>query len=269
MRRSLFAATTVAALFGAAAGSPAAAQGANLPPSVELRVPKAPTIAIGAEGSFLVYELHVTNLGAQPLTLSRVEVSTVAAPSRSLLTLSDSGLTHSIARPGLSAAPAERNRIDGGLRAIVFIWVPIPGTAMPGAIRNIVSFERRGEGTSTTTAIVGTTIPVATDAPLIGPPLRGGPWLAANGPSNTSGHRRALIALGGTPDIAQRFAIDWVKVDDSSSTHHGDPANNANYYAEGNEALAVADGRVVETKDSIPETSLASTHAPCQSPSRP
>lgn len=253
MRRSLFAATTVAALFGAAAGSPAAAQGANLPPSVELRVPKAPTIAIGAEGSFLVYELHVTNLGAQPLTLSRVEVSTVAAPSRSLLTLSDSGLTHSIARPGLSAAPAERNRIDGGLRAIVFIWVPIPGTAMPGAIRNIVSFERRGEGTSTTTAIVGTTIPVATDAPLIGPPLRGGPWLAANGPSNTSGHRRALIALGGTPDIAQRFAIDWVKVDDSSSTHHGDPANNANYYAEGNEALAVADGRVVETKDSIPE----------------
>jgi hypothetical protein len=30
----------------------------------------------------------------------------------------------------------------------------------------------------------------------LGPPLRGGPWLAANGPGNDSGHRRTQIPLG-------------------------------------------------------------------------
>ena len=88
---------------------------------------------------------------------------------------------------------------------------------------------------------------------VIGPPLRGGPWLAANGPSNVSHHRRALIPIAGTPAIAQRFAIDYVKIDDHDRTFHGDSLKNASYYAEGNDALAVADGRVVAVKDGIPE----------------
>ena len=37
----------------------------------------------------------------------------------------------------------------------------------------------------------------------------------------------------------------------ASTTHHGDSLSNASYYAEGNDALAVADGRVTE-KDIIP-----------------
>ena len=96
-------------------------------------------------------------------------------------------------------------------------------------------------------------MPVVRRGPTIGPPLRGGPWVAVNGPSNTSGHRRALIAVNGSPSIAQRFAIDWVKIDDANSTSHGDKRVNDSYYAEGNDALAVADGRVVEVKDGIPE----------------
>ena len=42
-------------------------------------------------------------------------------------------------------------------------------------------------------------------------------------------------------------------VDESGRTHSGDPANNANYGAQGKDAIAVADGIVVATKDSIPE----------------
>jgi hypothetical protein len=96
-------------------------------------------------------------------------------------------------------------------------------------------------------------VPVAPEAAPIGPPLRGGPWLTANGPANETGHRRALIPIGGTPSIAQRFAIDYVKVGDDFRTWKGDQLKNESYYAYGNDALAVADGIVVEVKDGIPQ----------------
>ena len=55
--------------------SSANAQGAALPPFLELRVPKPPTIASGDGGAFLAFEMHVTNFATQPMTLKRVEVS--------------------------------------------------------------------------------------------------------------------------------------------------------------------------------------------------
>jgi hypothetical protein len=95
--------------------------------------------------------------------------------------------------------------------------------------------------------------PVSRDVVVVGPPLHGGDWLVGNGPSNESGHRRALIPIGAMPVIAQRFAFDYVRVDTAGRSFSGDRLRNASYYAEGNEAIAVADGIVVETKDSIPE----------------
>jgi murein DD-endopeptidase MepM/ murein hydrolase activator NlpD len=74
-----------------------------------------------------------------------------------------------------------------------------------------------------------------------------------NGPSNTSGHRRALIPLGGRPEIAQRFAIDWAKVGPSGQRFDGDAKNNASYFAYGSDILSVADGVVTSIKDGIPQ----------------
>ncbi len=78
-------------------------------------------------------------------------------------------------------------------------------------------------------------------------------WLTGNGPAAESGHRRALIPVGGVPAIAQRFAIDYVMVGDDNKTFTGDQLKNESYHAEGVDALAVANGVVVEVKDSIPE----------------
>jgi hypothetical protein len=38
---------------------------------------------------------------------------------------------------------------------------------------------------------------------LLHPPLRGGLWIARNGPDNDSNHRRALAPVGGRARIAQ------------------------------------------------------------------
>jgi hypothetical protein len=135
----------------------------------------------------------------------------------------------------------------------VFVWMPVDTNAVPRSIRTRVRVEQGTGDSLRVQELAGPAVQVARTGPVIGPPLRGGPWLAGNGPNARSGHRRALISTGGTPTIAQRFAIDWVKLNDSSTTFHGDRLRNENYYAEGNDALAVANGVVVAVKDSIPE----------------
>lgn len=225
---------------------------AQLSSPLEFRIPKAPTIASGEGGSFLVYELHLTNFAPAALTLKKIEVLTVGAAPRTLLTLEDSALARALARPGISGALVDRPRLGGGLRAVAFVWAPVEGTR-PERVRHRVTVEvGSGDSVRTRTAEGGETS-VSLDAAVIGPPLRGGAWLTANGPSNESGHRRALIPIDGTPVIAQRFAIDYVQVDSAGRTFSGDRANNANYYAQGEEAIAVLDGIVAATKDSIPE----------------
>lgn len=243
----------IAALSVLAFGLPLLAQGMSFPPFLELRVPKPPTVGTGEAGSFLAYELHVTNMHPQPTTLTKIEVTTEDGERRVLLALSDTSLTRVLSRPGVTMAIAEQPKLGGGLRAIVFLWVPIDGRMPPSQIRHRVTVEQ-GSGDSTRLQeLDGPAVPVSRAAVVIGPPLRGGPWLAANGPGNSSGHRRALIPIGGSPAVAQRFAIDYVKLGEDDKTFAGDRLKNESYHAQGQDALAVADGIVVAAKDGIPE----------------
>jgi peptidase M23-like protein len=224
----------------------------SFPPFLEMRVPKPPTVAASETGPFLAYEVHVTNFTPQPVTLKKLEV--MASPDqRVVFTLSDSGLMRAVSRPGMApAAQAERLTVAGGMRAVAFLWVPLTGAA-PKSIQHRLTIETGTGDSVRTQTLDGAVVPVTAEAVAIGPPLRGGPWLAANGPADASGHRRSLIPISGTPAIAQRFAIDWVKVSDADKTFTGDSLKNESYYAEGLDALAVANGTVVEVKDSIPE----------------
>jgi len=127
-------ATLLGALF--VAGSAAAAQQIAFPPPVEVRIPTPPTITHGGGQSVLPYELHVTNFSRQPLTLQRIEVLN-ADNGASLATLVDSALARSIARPAAQIPMAERAHIAPGLRAVVYMWVPLGNaTATPRTIRH-------------------------------------------------------------------------------------------------------------------------------------
>ncbi|HEU5219076.1 MAG TPA: M23 family metallopeptidase [Gemmatimonadales bacterium] len=242
-----------AGLWTSGAATELRAQGAILPPPFELRVPKPPTLATADAGAFLVYELHITNLGGQPVTLKRIEVEGVGAGGV-LSTLSDTTLTRSLSRPGFSPPlpAAERTKLGGGLRAVVFLWVPVDGRSPPGSVRHRITVEQGSGDSVRTQSLEGAEVPVVPEAVAIGPPLRGGPWLAGNGPAPASGHRRALVPIG-TAAIAQRFAIDWVKVGDDFRTFTGDSLKNSSYRAYGDDALAVADGIVAAVKDGIVE----------------
>jgi hypothetical protein len=83
----------------------------------------------------------------------------------------------------------------------------------------------------------------------IGPPLRGGPWVAVVG-----AHRRSLQPVNGAFHNAQRFAVDWAALLDAKDrTHAGSPGRNRSYFNYGQPVLAVGSGKVVQAVDRYPD----------------
>jgi hypothetical protein len=220
---------------------------------VDAVVPVAPT-AFRADGQVhLVYELHITNFSREECTLTGVGVRRGDDDKKLLAHYQGLDLVERLARPGVPAAIGlDKLRVGPGLRGVVYLWVTLDSPAeVPAGLEHQASVKV-GDDPQEFTVTCGR-IPVHREVTVLGPPLRGDQWLAANGPANNSPHRRALIPVGGSARISQRFAIDWVRLRDDGKTFTGDPLDNKNYRAYGSEVLAVADGVVSEMKDGIPQ----------------
>jgi hypothetical protein len=222
----------------------------------QVEVPNAPA-PVKADGKvYLLYELHITNFRAANLELMRIEVLSDDGKAQTIASYQDTELSGMLHRPGAPADLADKRNIGGGLRAVVFVHLVFNSEAdMPKALRHRVVFKpnetmlKEGGG-----VVEGARVSVRQSKPLvISSPLRGAGWLAANGPSNTSGHRRTIIVLEGRARIPQRFATDWVKLGPDGRLFHDDPSKNANWYDYAAEVLAVADAKVVAIKDGLPE----------------
>ena len=219
---------------------------------IDVAIPWAPT-AVSANGkNLLVYELHITNFSGQPVTLAHLEV--LGDGKTELLRLGTNELITSVALVGnRQAAGMDKLTIGPGQRAMVYMWAAMDAAVkLPATVEHRLSVKVGAYPEEL--AVECARVSIGRDLPVISPPLRGDNWLAGNGPSNTSGHRRTIIPIDGKGRIAQRFAIDWVRLNpDGKATYTGDPLDNKNYRAYGSEALAVADGTVVATKDGIPQ----------------
>ena len=219
---------------------------------VDAQIPE-PPIPFHAEGkTHVVYEINFTNLGSSECLLDRVAV-TPAGSDQVLATYEGQQLIDAVARPGMpELRGASKLGVAPAQRAVLYMWITLPsGTQIPQALSHKLTIRvgeaRRGF------SIDGVRAVLQHGPRTIAPPLRGSDWLAANGPSNTSGHRRAVIPIDGQAHIPQRFAIDWLQLRPDGTTHTGDPKDNRNYRAYGQQIYSVADGVVSEVKDGIPE----------------
>jgi murein DD-endopeptidase MepM/ murein hydrolase activator NlpD len=98
----------------------------------------------------------------------------------------------------------------------------------------------------------------AEDGPMLGPPLRGGPWAAIYKADWPRGHRRVFYAPDGVSRLPGRTAIDWVKLDDQGRIAVGDPDLARDALGYGAEVLAVADAVVAAARDGVPEAERVS-----------
>jgi hypothetical protein len=220
---------------------------------VDVVIPAPPIAFNGGAKTHLCYELHITNFGRSDCVLTRAEVITSDSERKTLAAYTADELGGRVFRPGVTAATTgEKLKLGAGLRMVIHLWLSFDSAAAaPTSIQHRLSFK---VGDYPEELSVDCARAVVAKGPIvISPPLRGSEWLAGNGPSNTSGHRRALIPIGGGAHIAQRFAIDFVQLREDGRTFTGDPKDNKNYRCYGADALAVADSIVVAVKDGIPE----------------
>jgi murein DD-endopeptidase MepM/ murein hydrolase activator NlpD len=220
---------------------------------IDIDIPVAPT-PVKADGKIhLFYELHLTNFRAKNLELTRIEVFNDASVNP-LVEYKDGELSGRLARPGAPADFPDKRFIGGGMRAVVFLQITFnTKSEVPIALRHRLFFKSDADG-GAETFIEGARVIIQQKPSLvISPPLRGGNWLASNGLSNTSSHRRTLVVVDGKARIAQRFATDWTRIGADGLAFRGDPAKNTNWSAYGAEVLAVANARVAGIKDGIPE----------------
>ncbi|MBO9708606.1 MAG: M23 family metallopeptidase [Caulobacter sp.] len=257
-RAAILVAAILASPLPAFAGSSVPAAESSAAPlqaiPVDLRVPFAP-VPVAAEGRrHLVYELHLTNMAAAPLELERLEV---LDPSGAVVAAYEGeALKGVLARPGTPGLPDVR-AIGGGLSAVAFIDVIAPATgAPPAALTHRLMFRpvTPANAPSAQSRVDGGRVVVSRERPpLLGPPLRGGGWVASHALSNDSVHRRSLITVEGAARISQRFAIDWTRIGPDGQVFRGDPADNAHWTPWNAQVLAVAGGVVVERADGVPE----------------
>ena len=229
------------------------------PPSdipIDIEIPFHP-IPVKAEGKVhLLYELHLTNFRSQTLILSRIDIE---AETGRLAEHTGDALSGLIAHPGAAAGTNLNESIPGGTRTVVFLDVTLDGRAVaPRELSHRLCFK--AENTNGQDRCINhVQLPVnRVEAILLAAPLRGAGWVALNGLSNNSSHRRTFVVVNGKLHLAQRFATDWSRIGTDGLAFRGDPSNLANWSPYGADVLAVSDAVVADAKDGIPDNNPAS-----------
>jgi hypothetical protein len=231
--------------------SSTAAQQALAP--VEARVPFAPAAFVGTDGlAHLAYELHVTNIYGDtgPLKPQGLEVyaNDAAVPIARFGAVDLVGMT--------KPAPVEHApvSIDSGKRVVIYVWLTVSaGTSTPLELRHRMTFSTAKNKTE---LLDGVRVAVNTTAPVvIGPPLRGGRWLAHEGPGNARSHHwGSLVAVNGQVTVPQRYALDLVGLDHRGQVMRAGvkdigKSRHADWIGYGADVIAVADGVVRSARD--------------------
>ena len=138
------------------------------PPQIEMRVPFEPTAFPSGPHFYVMYELHLTNFGATPLSLSRIEVLDAdAGTPQSIATFEAEQLEAMLQPLGGKALsdPKERLVIANGQSAIAFMSVAFDRSShIPDRLLHHVStVDSAAEG-----AIIATH---HTELHVLGPPV--------------------------------------------------------------------------------------------------
>lgn len=203
----------------------------------------------GSDGRFhAVYEVRLVNATPLPWrvtsvtarTSSRVLARWAGRRVRTVLRSLRTGEDTRVVGPGEGALAhltfSTRARMPGRIVHVLRLANPRPAN---GAPRRVVEVAARTR--------------VIRRAPaVLGPPLRGDRWIAADGCCLARRHVRAFQPVGGGMFVAQRFAIDWERVDENGRLWVGDESVLTNWRGYGENIHAVAGGTVVRAIDGLP-----------------
>jgi len=208
----------------------------------------------------LTYELQLTNATSFTWVINSLEVLNAEDHNQTFVNFSGDTVT-----PNNQIIPGRipSDNLEGGQTSVFFITFSVDNfdaipekivhrlkITIPGGIpEGFLAFLSLPPDTQELVQIEAEAYVPEANAIVMGPPLRGTNWVAADGCCTAERHVRAVMPINGRLVISQRFAIDWEKLNDEDRIFVGDPQDVASYFCYGEEILAVGEGRVVLAVD--------------------
>ena len=210
----------------------------------------------GTDGAYhVVYELLLTNTKSLPASIQKIEVLAGANGSQIITSFSDAEVVKRLRT--LAPQPATDAMIEPNAARLFYIELTFKDAAhVPKLLEHrlhLIGAPNPGPAKPRPLDYVVAPLKIADAKPLIiGPPLAGAGWVAANGCCNPDiVHRGSVQSVNGGLYDSQRFAIDWMRLDEQGRLVHGDESDVRNYTDYGADVLAVADGRVVSAVNNL------------------
>lgn len=225
--------------------------------SFELLVTQPPAVVTIEGRGQLVGELHLTNFSRNPLEVveARVLDAQTEAP---LAVVAGPVLAGVFCRLDSTAGCASGTNVSPGQRAIVYVDADVGERLRSKSLRYQIHY--RSAGDDATRSVASAAVSIDARPSVLGPLLRGGPWVAVHHSEWPRGHRRVLYAVDGRARIPGRFAIDWVKADEQGHIARGDGDQVAAAFGYSADVLAVADGVVVAAREDMAESEKVSAN---------
>jgi peptidase M23-like protein len=202
----------------------------------------------GSDGAYhLAYELQLSNASSRPWNVENLAVSSADNGKKPVAQWLGADLKNKMAILG-SRLPS--TTLQPGQSAVVWISLKFSDEKK---IPHSLSHQLVLNDDKTRWEESGGITPISTDRPVeIAPPLKGDHWIAADGCCESTRHVRALLPIQGKLFTAQRFAIDWEQIGAGDAIYQGDPKKVESYSCYGKEVYAVADGKVMQALDGLP-----------------
>jgi hypothetical protein len=200
----------------------------------------------------LAYEIVVTNVLSSPATIRSVRAS---AADRTLFDVSGDTLTPWVRVFGANGPGAKLGPGQGGL---IFVDATVENSGqVPDRIEHLIQVDIAQPSPPLVPATLSERVAptsVNKQPPIkIKPPLDGAHWLDGDSCCIVGAHRSAVNPLNGTLDAPERFAIDYIQLDDHGHMFSGDRSKLGSYPYFGANVHAVADGTVVGVATNLPE----------------
>ena len=235
-----------------------------LAPLVVMPVTEPRPVLASDDKQHIAYELVLVNLAGTPVALRKIEALD-GASGAVLYTLEGDGIAQMLKLNG----GGKGTEIAGGGSGILFLDVALPSDAgLPEALKHRFDIEVASPESGASTDDDRDPAPApkqeivfTTDALAIGPgpvtvapPLKGKRWVVGGGCcAPPSYHRGATLPINGAIRVAERFAIDFVQLNDKDMLFDGDIKDLSDYAYFGDEIYSATDGTVVAAVDGLPE----------------
>jgi len=209
----------------------------------------------GSDGRYhVVYEVELTNASSLPWIVQRVAVRNRAGRKPIVASWSSGGVRRVLQLLG-SGRPA--SDLQPGQSALLFLTFSKPRLRdFPSGLVHqlaLVNGRPSAGGPRTLSETAGATAVDRRRPVELGPPLQGSRWVAADGCCTAPRHVRAAQPIDGRLFNAQRFAIDFERLDEHGRLWTGDKRVLTNWAGYGQNVLAVANGTIVRAIDGRPQ----------------